>query len=210
VLVYLLKTVYGLLFRATRRGRLSSFFSIMMMFVIILYVLLGLSSVLLFEISKIERSRALNDLRLTRISEDFGIWMVDKLPEQAAIYVKQIGDIPATIAAWASPIAQAQLASFATSLPNLFAQSIVIMFLTYHLLNDGKQIVAGAIELIPRNRREMVSYFFQGLNLIYTTLFTVYFTASMLSYPDGNCFSPRNTQISREIGNCCTFSGAPF
>ncbi|MCJ7444655.1 MAG: AI-2E family transporter [Methanotrichaceae archaeon] len=181
VLVYLLKPVYGFLFRATRRGRLSSFFSIMMMFVIILYVLLGLSSVLLFEISKIERSGALTELRLTRISEEFGLWIVDKLPEQAAIYVKQVGDIPATIAAWASPIAQAQLTTFATHLPDLFAQSIVIIFLTYYLLNDGKQIAAQAIELIPRNRKEMVSYFFQELNMIFTTLFTVYFTTSMLS-----------------------------
>ncbi|MDD1753469.1 MAG: AI-2E family transporter [Methanotrichaceae archaeon] len=181
VLVYLLKPVYGLLFRVTRRGRLSSFFSIMMMFVIILYVLLGLSSVLLFEISKIERSGALTELRLTNISEEFGLWIIDKLPEQAAIYVKQVGDIPATIAAWASPIAQAQLTSFATQLPNLFAQSIVIIFLTYYILNDGKQIAAQAIELIPMNRKEMVSYFFEELNMIYTTLYTVYFTTSMLS-----------------------------
>ena len=181
VLVYLLKPVYGLLFRVTRRERLSSFFSIMMMFVIILYVLLGLSSVLLFEISKIERSGALTELRLTNISEEFGLWIIDKLPEQAAIYVKQVGDIPATIAAWASPIVQAQLTSFATQLPNLFAQSIVIIFLTYYILNDGKQIAAQAIELIPMNRKEMVSYFFEELNMIYTTLYTVYFTTSMLS-----------------------------
>ncbi|MDD1741854.1 MAG: AI-2E family transporter [Methanotrichaceae archaeon] len=181
VLVYLLKPVYDFLFRATRHGRLSSFFSIMMMFVIILYVLFGLVSVLLFEISKIERSGALTELRLTRISEEFRIWIVDKLPEQAAIYVREVGDIPATLVAWASPIAQAQLTSFATHLPDLFAQSIVIIFLTYYLLNDGKQIIASAIELIPRNRRETVSDFLQELNLIYTTLFTVYFTTSMLS-----------------------------
>ncbi len=181
VLAYLLKPIYDILFRVTRRGRLSSFFSIMMMFFVILYVLIGLSSVLLYELSKIEKSGALNELRLTWISREFGLWIVDNLPEQAATYIKQIGDIPATIAAWASPIAQAQLSSFATQVPTLFAQSIVIVFSTYYILNDGKQIVTSSIELIPMNRRERVSYFVEDLNLIYTTLFTVYFTTSMLS-----------------------------
>jgi predicted PurR-regulated permease PerM len=181
VLVYLLKPVYGYLFKVTRHSRLSSFFSMMMVFVIIMYVLFGLVSVLIFEITKIERSGALTELRLTRISEEFELWIVDKLPAQAAEYVKQVGDVPATIAAWASPIAQAQLTAFATQLPILFAESIVIIFLTYYILNDGSEILASAIELIPRDRKEIVSDFFQDLNLIYTTLFTVYFTTSMLS-----------------------------
>ncbi len=181
VLVYLLKPVHSFLFRVTRHGQLSSFFSIMMMFFVILYVLIGLISVLLFEVSKIQRSGALTEVRLTRISEEFRLWILDKLPGQATEYVRQVGDIPASIASWASPIAQSQLTSFASQLPSLFAESIVIIFLTYYILNDGKQIVESAIELIPGNRKDAVSDFFQELNLIYTTLFTVYFTTSMLS-----------------------------
>jgi predicted PurR-regulated permease PerM len=181
VLVFLLKPVYGFLFRMTRHGQLSSFFSIMVMFVVILSVLLGLSSVLLIEISRIEGTGALAELRLSRISEEFDLWIVDNLPEQVAVYVKQVGDIPATVAIWASPIAKEQLTTFAAHLPDLFAQSIVIIFFTYYILIDGEQIANRAIELIPIERRGMVSYFFQELNMIYTTLFTVYFTTSMLS-----------------------------
>jgi predicted PurR-regulated permease PerM len=181
VLVFLLKPVYGFLFRMTRRGQLSSFFSIMVMFIVILSVLIGLSSVLLFEVSKIEGTGALAELRLSRISEEFDLWMVDNLPDQAAFYVKQVGDIPATIATWASPIAKEQLTTFAANLPDLFAQSIVVIFFTYYILIDGEQIAARAIELVPKERRGIVGYFFQELNMIYTTLFTVYFTTSMLS-----------------------------
>jgi len=181
VLVFLLKPVFCYLYRVTRHSQLSSFFSIMVMFVVILSVLLGLSSVLLIEISNLQRSGALTELRFSRISEEFDLWMVDNLPEQAAIYVKQVGDIPAAIASWASPVAEAQLSSFAAHLPDLFAQSIVVIFFTYYILIDGGRIAARAIDLLPRERRGMVNHFFQELNMIYTTLFTVYFTTSMLS-----------------------------
>lgn len=181
VLVFLLKPVYGFLFRVTRRGQISSFFSIMVMFVVILSVLLGLSSVLLFEISKIARTEAFTQLRLSTISDEFDLWIVENLPDQAELYVKQVGDVPATIASWATPVAEEQLTSFVAHLPDLFAQSIVVIFFTYYILIDGEQIVSRAIELIPRERQGVVSYFFQELNMIYTTLFTVYFTTSMLS-----------------------------
>ncbi len=181
VLVFLLKPVYSYLFKVTRHGQLSSFFSIMVMFVVILSVLVGLSSVLLLEISKIERTGALSELRLTRISDEFDLWIVDNIPDQAAIYVKQVGDIPATIATWATPIAEEQLTAFASHLPDLFAQSIVVIFFTYYILIDGGQIADRALDLLPRDRRGIVSYFLQELNMIYTTLFTVYFTTSMLS-----------------------------
>ncbi len=181
VLVFLLKPVYGFLFRVTRHGQISSFFSIMVVFVVILSVLLGLSSVLLIEISNLQRSGALNELRFSRISEEFDLWIVDHLPSQVAYYVKQIGDIPAAIATWVSPVAEAQLSSFAAHLPDLFAQSIVVIFFTYYILIDGEHFVASAIAILPRARRGLVRYFFQELNMIYTTLFTVYFTTSMLS-----------------------------
>ncbi len=181
VLVFLLKPVYGFLFRVTRHGQVSSFFSIMVMFIVILAVLLGLSSVLLIEISNLERSGALNELRFSTISEEFDLWIVDHLPEQMVYYVKRIGDIPATIVSWVSPVAEAQLTSFAAHLPDLFAQSIVVIFFTYYILIDGERFVASAIDILPKERRGLVKYFFQELNMIYTTLFTVYFTTSMLS-----------------------------
>lgn len=181
VLVFLLKPIYGFLFRVTRHGQISSFFSIMVMFIVILAVLLGLSSVLLIEISNLERSGALNELRFSTISGEFDLWIIDHLPSQVVYYVKQIGDIPAAIASWISPMAEAQLSSFAAHLPDMFAQSIVVIFFTYYILIDGEHFVASAIDVLPRSRGGLVRYFFQELNMIYTTLFTVYFTTSMLS-----------------------------
>jgi predicted PurR-regulated permease PerM len=46
VLIYLLKPVYAGIFRLTRHEGLSSFFSLMVVFAVILAVLIGLSGVL--------------------------------------------------------------------------------------------------------------------------------------------------------------------
>ncbi len=75
VLIYLLKPVYAGIFRLTRHEGLSSFFSLMVMFAVILAVLIGLSGVLLIEISNIQMSGALAAIRLSSISNDFILWM---------------------------------------------------------------------------------------------------------------------------------------
>ena len=96
-------------------------------------------------------------------------------------YVKEIGDIPATIARWLFPIVERELSSFASNLPGLFAQLIVVIFFTYYILIDGNTFLSKAVDLLPEQKRSMVCYFLQELNSIYTTLFTVYFSTSMLS-----------------------------
>ncbi|HUI39779.1 MAG TPA: hypothetical protein VLY86_02520, partial [Methanothrix sp.] len=56
VLVFLLKPVYSFLFRITKHGQLSSLLSMMVMLILIFAVILGLTGVLLVEISNLAKS----------------------------------------------------------------------------------------------------------------------------------------------------------
>jgi predicted PurR-regulated permease PerM len=181
VLFYLLKPVYAGIFRLTGHEGLSSFVSLMVVFAVILAVLIGLSSVLLIEISNIQRSGALAAIRLSGISNDFILWMNSSLPAPVVLYVKGVGDIPAAIADWIAPIAEVQLSGFVSSLPILFAESLIAIVFTYYMLIDGRHILDRAVELIPKTKRGIFHHFLQELDSIYTTLFTVYFATSMLS-----------------------------
>lgn len=181
VLFYLLKPVYTGAFRLTRHKGLSSFFSLMVVFVVILAVLIGLSVVLLFEISNIQMSGALAAVKLSGISNDFTLWMNSTLPVPVVLYVKGVGDIPAAIAYWIIPLAEAQLSGFVSSLPILFAQSLIAIIFTYYMLIDGRNILDQAVELTPKTKRGIFHRFLKELDSIYTTLFTVYFTTALIS-----------------------------
>ena len=95
--------------------------------------------------------------------------------------MKEVGDIPAAIATWIAPIAEAQLSSFVSSLPILFAESLIAIIFTYYMLIDGRQILNRIVELMPKTKRGIFHRFLQELDSIYTTLFTVYFTTAIVS-----------------------------
>ena len=181
VLIYLLKPVYAGIFRLTRHEGFSSFFSLMIVFAVILAVLIGLSGVLLIEISNIQMSGALATIRLSSISNDFNLWMNSSLPAPMVLYVKGVVDIPAAIAYWIIPIAEAQLSGFFSSLPILFAESLIAIIFTYYMLIDGRHILDRVVELMPKTKRGIFRRFLQELDSIYTTLFTVYFTTAIIS-----------------------------
>lgn len=181
VVTFLLKPVYVAMLRITRHRQISSLLAILIVFIIILAVLLGLTSVLLIEISNLQRSGDITDISLPNLSQDLNRWIETTLPEPLPQYVNEIGDIPAAIASWALPIIETQLSGFASNLPILFAQSIVVIFFTYYILIDGKYFVVTAVDMVPKTKRGLVRHFLQELNAIYNTLFTVYFTTSMLS-----------------------------
>jgi predicted PurR-regulated permease PerM len=181
VLIYLLKPVYAGIFRLTRHEGLSSFFSLMVVFAIILAILIGLSDVLLIEISNIQKSEAMAAIRLSSVSSDFIFWMDSSLPAPVVLYVKGLGDIPAAIAYWIIPITEGQLSGFVSSLPILFAESLIAIIFTYYMLIDGRRISDLAVELIPETKRGIFRRFLQELDRIYTTLFTVYFTTAIIS-----------------------------
>ncbi len=189
VLVFLLKPLYAAFFRLTRQRQVSSFFCILIVFVILLAILLGITTVLLVELSNLEKSGVLSSAQFAVVTQEMDIWAKSALPvwvydyvnEIIVKYVQEISDIPVAIATWLFPIVQRELTSFASNLPVLFAQLIVVVFFTYYILIDGKEFIAKALDLIPRQKRGIVQNFLQELNSIYTTLFTVYFTTSMLS-----------------------------
>lgn len=181
VLIYLLKPVYAGIYRLTRHEGLSSFISLMIVFAVILAVLIGLSGVLLIELSNIQSSGALAAIRLSGISKDFIIWMNSNLPAPVVVYLNGIGDIPSAIANWIAPIAEVQLSSFVSSLPILFAESLIATIFTYYMLIDGRHILDRAVELMPKTKRGIFHRFLHELDSIYTTLFTVYFTTAIIS-----------------------------
>jgi predicted PurR-regulated permease PerM len=180
-LIYLLKPVYAGIFRLTRHEGISSFFSLMIVFAVILAVLVGLSGVLLVEILNIQGSGALASTRLTSISENLILWMDSSLPEPVVLYFKGVGDIPVAIAYWITPIAEVQLSALVSGLPILFAESIIAIIFTYYMLIDGRYILDRAIELLPKTKRGIFRRFLQELDSIYTTLFTVYFSTAIIS-----------------------------
>ena len=181
VLIYLLKPVYAGLFRITKREWLSSLFSMLIVFAIILAVLIGLSGVLLVEIMNLQSSGSLSAIKLSGISNDLILGMNARLPASIVHYVNGIGDIPAAIASYVTPIVAAQLSGFVSALPILFAESLVVIFFTYWMLIDGKHILDRAVELLPKTRRGMFRRFLKELDGIYTTLFTVYFSTAIIS-----------------------------
>jgi predicted PurR-regulated permease PerM len=189
VLAFLLKPLYAAIYRITKHGQVSSLLSILIVFVVILVVLLALTTVLLAEISNLEQSGAISNVQVSTITQDLDQWVQSKLPvwlyqylyDTGYKYVQEIGDIPSTIATWLFPTVEHELTSFATNLPVLFAQLIVAIFFTYYIQIDGKIIVSRTVDLLPKEKRSIVLHFLQELNGIYNTLFTVYFTTSMLS-----------------------------
>jgi len=185
VVIYLLKPIYAGLFRITKHEGLSSLLSMLIVFAIILAVLIGLLGVLLSEIMNLQSSGSLSAIRFSGITNDLILWMNSNLPASVVSYVNGIGDIPSAIVRSATPIVEAQLSGLFSTLPLLlailFAESLVVIFFTYWMLIDGKDILDQAVGLLPETRRGMFRRFLKELDGIYTTLFTVYFSTAIIS-----------------------------
>jgi len=133
------------------------------------------------EIINLQSSGSLSAIKLSGISNGLILWMNASLPASIIPYVNGIGDIPSAIAYSITPIVEAQLSGFVSSLPILFAESLVVIFFTYWMLIAGKHILDRAVELLPKTRRGMFRRFLKELDGIYTTLFTVYFSTAIIS-----------------------------
>jgi predicted PurR-regulated permease PerM len=150
-------------------------------FIIIIAVVMFLTRTVLTEISNLERSGALYNIQFYSLSDDIEKQVEVLVPSSILQYLGDLGAIPSTIAVWLIPKAESALGEFASDLPILFAQLIVVIFFTYYILIDGRSFVAQAVDLLPKNKRGLTNRFLEELHDIYTTLFTVYFTTSMLS-----------------------------
>lgn len=189
VLVFLLRPLYSLFFRLTHRRRISSFFSLLIVFLLILGFLIGITTALLVEMVNLERSGFISGSQITAMIQEIELWAKSSIPawiynsiiEMILRYVEEISDIPIAIAKWFLPVLEKGLSSFATNLPVLFAQLVVAIFFTYYVLLDGKEFIAKALDLVPEEKKEIMQIFLRELNIIYNTLFSVYFTTSILS-----------------------------
>jgi predicted PurR-regulated permease PerM len=181
VLVFLLAPFRAFIFRLTGKARISSFLSLLVVFIIIIAVVMFLTRTVLTEISNLERSGALYNIQFYSLSDDIEKQVEVLVPSSILQYLGDLGAIPSTIAVWLIPKAESALGEFASDLPILFAQLIVVIFFTYYILIDGRSFVAQAVDLLPKNKRGLTNRFLEELHDIYTTLFTVYFTTSMLS-----------------------------
>jgi predicted PurR-regulated permease PerM len=146
------------------RGRSPPSSPFFFVFIFILAVLLGITTVLLVEISNLEKSGALSSLHFTAIIQEMDALARNALPGWAYDYVsviilknvQEISDIPVAIATWLFPIVQRKLSSLASNLPVLFAQLIVVIFFTYYILMDGQAFVAGGMDLIPKQKQRIM------------------------------------------------------
>ena len=189
VLVFLLRPLYAVFFRLTHRRQISSFFSILIVFLLILGFLVGITTVLLVEMVNLERSGAISGSQITALIQEMELWAKSAIPawiynsivEIILRYVEEISDIPIAIAKWLLPVLEKGLAAFASNLPVLFAQLVVAVFFTYYILMDGRDFVGKAMDLVPEKKKELARVFLHELDMIYDTLFSVYFTTSMLS-----------------------------
>jgi predicted PurR-regulated permease PerM len=100
------------------------------------------------------------------------------LPASAANYVKGIGDIPTAIIIMVQPALQGWIMSFASNLPIYFTQFLLAIFFTYYFLVDGRRMINEFVGLI--SEKEVSTHFLLELNLIYKSLFRVFFFTSLL------------------------------
>jgi predicted PurR-regulated permease PerM len=180
-LAYILDPVFMYLTRHVgHHRRASAMVSMLIIFFILIFIffvaanalveemsnLLGLGGIAYLQIQSSNFSSAINGLADTY------------LPVQAANYVKAIGDIPTLLISMVQPVLQNSIISFASSLPIYFAQILLAIIFTYYFLVDGRGIIKEFVGLLPEY--EVTAHFLQELNLIYESLFRVFFVIALL------------------------------
>ena len=80
VLVFLLRPLYAVFFRLTHRRQVSSLFSILIVFIVILGFLVGITTVLLVEMVNLERSGAVSGSQITALIQEMELWAKSSIP----------------------------------------------------------------------------------------------------------------------------------
>lgn len=199
-LAYMLNPVYKYALRLTGKKSLSSFLSIILVFIVFVFIVISAIGVLSSEVAVLLASEDAYQL-VSNFSANANNFVEISLPEPIASYVKQaggislaaekylppalayyfvhLGDLSIAVMSWFLPILQNSISGFLTDLPIRFAQFLVAIFFTYYFLIDGREIAYRIISELPEKR--IVHHFLKDLNTIYNNLFNVYFVTSMLS-----------------------------
>jgi predicted PurR-regulated permease PerM len=181
IIMFILMPLYKGIYRVTKRSVFASMATLSLVFVGIFIIILSVANLLASEIMDPKISQDLAGLSISSISTDMDIWMKLNLPAYAAPMLGFLGNIPSKISSSLLPAVQGWMGDFASSLPVLFSQLLVVIFLTYYVLIDGKHFLDYAVEFVPESRKPAVVHFLIEINDIYTSLFSVYFVTSMLS-----------------------------
>ena len=121
VLVFLLRPLYNLFFRATHNRILSSFFSILVVLIVMLLVLMGLTQVLLTELSNLQ-TRGFQISSAQNATQNIELWLNSNFSDPILAFLL---DLVKTISQIVSDIIGALKSSLifmATGLPLYFAR----------------------------------------------------------------------------------------
>jgi predicted PurR-regulated permease PerM len=199
-LAYMLNPVYKYALRLTGRRSLSSFLSIILVFIVFVFIVISAIGVLSSEVSVLLASEDAYQM-VSNFSSNVNSLVENSLPGPIGAYVKQSGglsiaaekylppalayyvvhlsDLSVAVVSWVLPILQNSISGFLSDLPIRFAQFLVAIFFTYYFLIDGRDMVYKVVSELPE--KDLVCHFMKDLNTIYNNLFNVYFITSMLS-----------------------------
>jgi len=159
---------------------MSALASILIIFFILIFVIFAAADALVTEMSKLLDLGGITYIQIQASNfSDTIIGLSEMyLPAQAADYVKGIGDIPTALILMAQPVLQYRILNLATNIPIYFIQFLLAIIFTYYFLVDGKRITDEFIGLFPE--REVTTHFRMELNLIYGSLFRVFFLNTLI------------------------------
>lgn len=199
-LAYMLNPVYEYALRLTGRRSLSSFLSIILVFIVFVFIVISAIGVLSSEVSVLLASEDAYQL-VSNLSSNANSFVENSLPGPIGDFVKQSGglsiaaekylppalayyfvhlsDLSLAVVSWVLPVLQNSISGFLSDLPIRFAQFLVAIFFTYYFLIDGRDVVYRVVAELPE--KALVRHFMKDLNTIYNNLFNVYFITSMLS-----------------------------
>jgi len=180
VLAYLLKPLYRLFFLATENRILSSLLSILLVLVVMVLALMGMTQVLLREISNFQTT-GLQISSAKSASENMELWLRASFSEPVLPFLLALLETVDQIISDIIAAIKSSLIFLASNLPLYFAQSIVVLFFTFFLLFEGESFVSNAAKLVPAGKRELVNQFLQELNYIYEHIFSAFVLTALAS-----------------------------
>jgi len=180
VLVFLLRPLYDLFLRATHNRILSSAFSIVVVLIVMLLVLIGLTQVLLTELSNLQ-TRGFQISSAQNATQNIELWLNANFSDPILTFLLElVATFNQTISGIIGAL-KSILIFMATGLPLYFAQSIIVLFFTFFLLFEGESFVDKAVKLVPLDQRERVNYFLQELSYIYDNIFSAYVLTALVT-----------------------------
>ncbi len=173
--VYLLSPIYRYLLRLTENKHISSFITVSLASLIIIFLIFFVATNLVAEISDLITSLGQAHANNFLFSQSIDNLLKDYFPDFIIPFVSSVfsGFISLIM-----PKLEADISVFITDLPLYIAQLILMVFFTYYFLMDGKEATNWLFEVLPE--RLIVNRFISELDKIYYILFRVHFLIAII------------------------------